>query len=178
MNQLLHFITQSIVRYDELQSWQFAQTHGKCRRKSRGKLLFYCFRQNFAYAKYFFTIGNDKVDLDIYFYFLTLHIHNQIDGSFESMIFVPFSGIFFLSIQIQFTAIFERSDSQELSLETKKHYRCFLVNSLVLGGWFYIRFRCTFIYSEFLISTAHYTDPETNTRKCYLNGKHIGYPNG
>ena len=30
-------------------------------------------------------------------------------------------------------------------------------------------------YSEFLISTAHY---KTNTQKRYLNGKHIGYPNG
>ena len=67
---------------------------------------------------------------------------------------------------------------KKLSLETKKHGRCFLVNSLFLGAWFYIRFLCTFIYSEFLISTAHYTDPEINTRKYYLNGKHIGYPNG
>ena len=48
------------------------------------------------------------------------------------------------------------------------------------GAWFHMRFTCKFkpTYSEFLISTAQYTDPETDTRKSYLNGKHIGYPNG
>ena len=50
----------------------------------------------------------------------------------------------------------------------------------VLGVRSHIRFLCKFkpTYSEFLIRTTHHTDPEANTRKCYMNGKHIGYPNG
>ena len=48
------------------------------------------------------------------------------------------------------------------------------------NSWFHIKFLCKFkpTYLEFLIGMAHYTDPETNAQKGYLNGKHIGYLNG
>ena len=91
-------------------------------------------RQNFAYAKNFLIICRTlmvkiKPTWAIFFYFLTLPY-----SSLESMIFVTFSGIFFsLRIQIQFTSIFERSDSQEfLLLEIKKHGKCVLATTICL----------------------------------------------
>ena len=64
------------------QPWQLASAHGKCRRKCQGKLLFHCFMSaKFCLRKIFFHHwqkfnSKDKVNLDIYFYFLTLYIHN------------------------------------------------------------------------------------------------------
>ena len=90
--------------------------------------------------------SKDKVNLDYYFYFLTLYIHNYIDSSFESMIFVPFSEIYFY-LYIQFKSIFERNDLQEfLPLEIKKHGRCFLATAICL----FIR-TSNFLHIQFLI---------------------------
>ena len=108
---------------------------GNTRRKCRSKLLFHCFTSaKFWLRKTFFHHwqkfnSKDKVDLDIYFYFLSLFITRSIAllnqwFSYHSLTYI-FS--FSLSLQIQFTAIFKRSDSQEfLSLEIKKQGRCFL----------------------------------------------------
>ena len=62
--------------------WQLVSAHGKCRRKCRGKMLFRCFMSaKFCLRKIFFhhwqkVSSKDTVELDIYFYFLTLHIYN------------------------------------------------------------------------------------------------------
>ena len=159
---------------------QLAPSHCKCRLKCQGKLLFHCFTSaKLCLRKMFFHNcqkfnSKYKVDLDIYFlqhYIFKTRLIALLNQwySYQSLTYT-----FFLSIQIQFTAILKRSDSWEfLPLEIKKHGRCFLDHDImficknfklcshqvlnffvffkpnafiwfVLGVWFYIRFLCKF----------------------------------